>query len=175
MFARSFMTFVMLSIFSVMLWIGWGYPPAARFMILVVGVPAVALCVLQLVLDLTKNAPPPKPAAEFAAIEGEQTLPPETMIRREIIMWTYFLSFMGLILFFGFWIAIPILLFTFLTFMANVKWTNSLLTTIISTVAIYGFFEALLEMRLHRGFLMPQLLEGLEKYEVLAPFLKLLS
>lgn len=175
MVARSFMTIVMLSIFVVMVAISWSYPAGARFMILVVGLPAIGLCLLQLILDTTKSAPPSKPSAEFAPIEGEQVLPPETMLRREIIMWAYFLSFMGLILFFGFWVAIPALVFTFLTFMAEVKWTKSLLTTIITSTIIYGFFEALLEMRLHRGFLTPIILEELEKIEALAPLIKWLG
>ena len=49
---RTPMTFVMFAIFATMVYVSFGYPEGARFMPLVVGVPALLLCALQLFLDL---------------------------------------------------------------------------------------------------------------------------
>ena len=46
------MTLVMLTIFAVMVFIASGYPANARFMPFVVGIPAIGLCLLQLLLDI---------------------------------------------------------------------------------------------------------------------------
>jgi hypothetical protein len=56
------MTFVMLAIFVVMVAIATTYPAGARFMPFVVGIPAIMLCLLQIVLDLraSKQAEGPK-------------------------------------------------------------------------------------------------------------------
>ena len=64
--SRSVMTLAMLGIFVVLVFIASGYPPNARFMPFVVGVPAIGLCILQLVLDqrgrrTTLDAGPPAP------------------------------------------------------------------------------------------------------------------
>ena len=48
---RSTMTLVMLVIFVTLVWIATGYPANSRFMPFVVGIPAIGLCLLQLVLD----------------------------------------------------------------------------------------------------------------------------
>jgi len=45
------MTLVMLTIFTAFVFIASGYPANARFMPFVVGIPAIGLCILQLVLD----------------------------------------------------------------------------------------------------------------------------
>ena len=52
------MTLVMLAIFTAMVGVATTYPPAARFMPFVVGIPAIALCLLQLALDLYRRRAP---------------------------------------------------------------------------------------------------------------------
>jgi hypothetical protein len=168
------MTLIMTAIFVVMLAIAWAYPPGSRFMVLVVGIPAIALCLLQLTIDLS-SGDRPRRAPLSEAGQDEDELPRAVRIRREIIVWGYFLGFIGITLFFGFWVAIPLLIFTFLWLMADVRFLPALITAAISTPMLFLFFEKLLETQLHRGFLMPQVWEALEKIEALAPVLKLLG
>ena len=49
------MTLVMLAIFVSMVGVATAYPPPARFMSFVVGIPAIGLCLLQLGLDLYRR------------------------------------------------------------------------------------------------------------------------
>ena len=176
MLARSTMTLVMMAIFLTMLAIAWSYPPGSRFMVLVVGIPAVGLCLLQLAIDFFSSGDNRPSFSGEGGMVGEQEaeLPRDVQIRREIAVWSFFLGFIALVLFFGFWIAIPILLFSFLWLQAGLRFLTSLATAVVSTPLLYLFFEKLLETQLHRGFLTPLFLEELEKIEALAPLIQLL-
>ena len=87
------MTLVMLTIFVVMTGVAMTYPEGARFQPLVIGLPAIALCLLQLVLDMLA-----KPAGDVAA-STPATLRPESgpppALRRELIVWSYLLGFVA--------------------------------------------------------------------------------
>lgn len=176
MLARSTMTLFMMAIFLAMLAIASTYPAGSRFMVLVVGIPAVALCLLQLIIDFTRGPSNKKPFSEAGLGENdEDEMPPSVMVKREIIVWGFFLSFIAIVLFFGFWVAVPLLLFTFLWLQAGVGFLKSFLTAAIATPVLFVFFEKLLETQLHRGFWTPQILEELAKVEAVAPYLKLLG
>src|SRR5687767_10220612 len=102
--SRFIMTVAMLIIFTVMVAIGSRYPAGARFMIFVVGFPAIGLCLLQLFLDFreSRNAARgpsdeiPTTLPEAAAMQMNMTgagltveaYTPE-VVRRELIVWGY--------------------------------------------------------------------------------------
>ncbi len=177
-YSNSTMTLALLAIFVVMVAIATSYPAGARFMTFVVGLPAIALCLLQLTLDARdrrRTAEPERgpseleiaqqrvsqkvghtvqfdvPAADIAG--DEAPLDPQTKLRRELAVWAYFLALIGGILLFGFYMAIPVFLFTFLRFQAGAKWTTTLLLTAIASTIIYLAFEKVLRVPLHPGFL----------------------
>ena len=52
------MTLLMLVIFTVMVGVASTYPPGARFMPYTIGIPAIALCLLQLALDYYRSRHP---------------------------------------------------------------------------------------------------------------------
>jgi hypothetical protein len=179
------MTFVMLAIFVVMVGIASGYPPNARFMPFVVGLPAIALCLLQAALDLRERRQVAEEAdgrGAFAQAEEtvsriaghkvefevareplpvlETDVPPESeTVRRELIMWGYFLGFIGGILVFGFWVAIPIFLVAFLRFQAKSSWRTALALGLVASVALFLIFEKGLKVTLHPGFVSEYLLD----------------
>jgi hypothetical protein len=151
-------------------------------MTFVVGLPAIALCLLQLTLDARdrrRSAGPERGPSELeiaqqqvaqkvghavqfdvtaASIADEGApLDPHTKLRRELVVWGYFLALIGGVLLFGFHIAIPVFLFAFLRFQAGAKWTTTLLLTVIATAAIYFAFERVLRVPLHPGFLADQI------------------
>jgi Tripartite tricarboxylate transporter TctB family len=173
------MTLVMLVIFVALVSIASGYPANARFMPFVVGLPAIGLCLLQLVLDVrerrrvTVAADPRNPfkkaeeavsriagrPVEFevareqpaAVVETDRPLEGE-IVRRELVLWGYFLGFVAGILLFGFWVAIPVFLVSFLRFQAGSSWRTSLVLGVVASIALFFIFEKGLRVTLHPGF-----------------------
>jgi hypothetical protein len=137
------MTVVMLSVFVAMVGIASQYPPDARFMPLIVGIPAIALCLLRLGLDfrdaLRSKAPAP-------AAHDERT------VRREMIMWAYFIGLVGGLLLFGFLLAIPVFVVVFLRHWAQTSWRFALGLTATASVILYTVFVRVLGVALHPGF-----------------------
>jgi tripartite tricarboxylate transporter TctB family protein len=171
------MTLAMLLIFTVMVGVASTYPPAARFMPFTVGIPAIALCLLQLALDLYRRRHPEAEEAGDALKQAENQvarmtgrrvhfeMPSENAmftdgphderarVRREIVVWGYFLGLIAAILLFGFRIAVPVFLIAFLRFQAETSWRNALAYGGLGALAMYMLFEKVLKVSLHTGFL----------------------
>jgi Tripartite tricarboxylate transporter TctB family len=189
-YSNSAMTLVMLGIFLVLVGIATRYPAEARFMPFVVGIPPILLCLIQLVLDARDRrraaaevvdtrsefekaqdkvsqlvgrqvafdmAKEPQPAAAEPKLTHAET------VRRELVLWGYFLGFIAGILLFGFWVAIPVFLVTFLRFQAKSSWTMSLLLGIGASIALYFVFERGLKVQVHRGFVVTYVLDRLDQ------------
>jgi len=177
-YSNSVMTVVMLAIFVVLVGLASGYPPGARFMPLVVGIPAIVLCLLQLALDARERR---RGAAEISDTRSElekagekvsrmvgrrvdfrishefmpgvgPEISPQEMVRRELVLWGYFLGFIAGIIVFGFWAAIPVFLVAFLRFQAKAGWLFSLGLGIGASVLMSFVFERLFRVVLHTGF-----------------------
>jgi Tripartite tricarboxylate transporter TctB family len=171
---------IMLAIFAVLVAVASGYPADARFMPFVVGVPAIGLCLLQIVLDARRRPRPAEAAparGSFAVAEetvsrmaghkvefdvareqlpGAQAVPdllPREMVRRELAMWAWFLGFVAGVLLFGFWISIPVFLVAFLRVQAKAKWRLALVLGVAATVILFLAFEKAFRIEVHPGFL----------------------
>jgi hypothetical protein len=178
-YSNSFMTVVMLAIFVVLVAIAAGYPPRARFMPFVVGIPAIVLGLVQLFLDARERHRKANEVAdtrseaekaeervsamvgrrvdfqishEFMAGVGDE-MPAEEMRRREIVMWSYFLAFIAGLILFGFWPVIPVFLVVFLRFQAKSSWVFSLGLGLGVTAVMYVVFERLFRVVLHTGII----------------------
>lgn len=183
-YSNSSMTLVMLGIFVVMVAVASRYPPEARFMPFVVGIPAILLCLLQLVLDARARRRPPASADARSDIERAQAtasqivghqvefgapgLPEPQLssterVHRELILWGYFLSFIAGIVLFGFWVAIPLFLVSFLRFQAKASWRTALLLGTGASVALFLMFEWGLKAQVHRGFVTSFVLDQLSR------------
>jgi Tripartite tricarboxylate transporter TctB family len=171
------MTLVMLAIFIAMVGIASTYPPPARFMAFVVGIPAIGLCLLQLGLDLYRSrAAEPADgrseiekardeAARYAGRRVEFAMPSENVMfadadrdpretmRRELVVWGWFMGFVVGVLLFGFHVSVPVFLIGFLRFQAGANWRTALLYGGAGAVAMYVLFERVLRVSLHNGFL----------------------
>lgn len=145
---RVAFTLVMLAILVAMVGMAARYPPDARFMPWVVGIPAIALCLLQLGRDLH--------AARRAAgaVQGERR-----RARREAAMWAYFLGLVGGILLFGFLVAVPVFLLAFLRHWARARWPLALGLVAAGSVICYLVFVQGLNVALHQGFATQYVLE----------------
>ena len=158
---------VMLLIFSTMVGIATQYPADARFMPFVVGIPGIALCLLQLGLDAARaydghfmNYFRTAPKAGKPAETLEAELPefgPHTA-KSELRMWGYVVCFIAAVLGVGFYVSIPVMLVTFLRREAKASWRSALLFGLGATVVLYLMFGVLLQIRLHPGFLTPLIL-----------------
>lgn len=174
----TWLTLVMLVIFSTMVAMATQYPPRAAMMPLIVGIPGIALCAIQLLIDFgtasgwfskIKSRPqagselPPEAAAllaESAAEEEEPEFGAHT-VRNELVMWGYFIAFIAGVLFFGFMPAIPILVGAYLFHQARTSWWVALLAAATSLGVLYFLFEIVLRFQLHRGLWTPQILAAL--------------
>ena len=176
---RTPMTFVMFAIFATMVYVSFGYPEGARFMPLVVGVPALLLCALQLFLDL-RAAPQQTEAGkdersemqlaedrvsqmtgrhmEFDAaniapgFKVEENSASEAA-KREKVVWAYIAGFVAAILAFGYYIAAPLFLFFYLRGEAQCSLKKAALYAAIGSAIILGGLNFGLKLKLFTGLL----------------------
>lgn len=182
------MTVVMLAIFSVMVGIAWQYPPQSRFMPFVVGIPAIALCLLQLYLDFCRSRRVKEPAAaaprgkneklrekisritggkidlDFARarLSTAQSTPDSSgTVRRELALWGYFLGLVGGVLLFGFMVTIPVFIVVFLRRRAKTSWAFALGLAAAASTVLYLILIQGLKVSPHPGFVTEFILERL--------------
>ena len=167
-------TVLMAVIFATMVAIASQYPPEARFMPLLVGIPGLALCLLQILLDVSKargglggyrfhkapKAGRPADVASMEAVVSEEEFGPQTA-KSEIVMWGYFLGFVAMLLAFGYYVAVPLMLVTFLKREAGKSWAFALILGIGASLTLYLVFASTLQIRLHPGFLTPTIMTAL--------------
>lgn len=184
-YSNSFMTVLMLLIFTSMVLIASRYPAGARFMPFVLGFPAITLCLLQLFLDArerhrSKQSDGGKSDVEKAQetvskavghevhfdvgnilMPGQEDISPQEQIRREAIAWGYFLAFILGIILFGFHISVPVFLITFLRLRAKATWTLTLGLTAFASFVLFYAFEYVLRISLHPGFITDRVMDAL--------------
>ncbi len=176
--AKNPMTIAMLAIFLIMVGIASTYPPGARFMPFVVGVPAIMLCLLQMVLDArnARQAPEPKDRRSEMEIAEERVsqmtgrqltfeavhLAPEITVSEnptgvressEWRIWGYVLALIAGLLFFGYMATIPIFLLLFLRWQARCSWARAATYAAIGASTLYLIFIYTLRFQFHQGFI----------------------
>jgi len=161
---KIFMSAVMLAIFVVMVGIASQYPPQARFMPLVVGIPGVALCLLQLFLEFRASRRPRASAptgirSELEKVPVQSGLLKAGETRREIVLWACFIGLVGSLILFGFWVTIPVFLAVFLRYYAEKSWRYSLGLGAAATALLFLVFHKALGVVLHGGFITDYLLD----------------
>jgi len=178
------MTLVMLAIFIAMVAIASQYPPPARFMPFLIGIPAIVLCLLQLYLDFRSPGRIQAPADTMSEIKKAQEeisriagrridfeIAPENLaaaaqatsrsqtVHREMIMWVYFLGLVGGVLLFGFLLALPVFLVVFLRHWAKTSWRFAFGLSAAASLILYLVFIQGLHVVPHPGFVTDYLLE----------------
>jgi hypothetical protein len=184
--AKNPMSIAMLAIFVVMVGIASTYPAGARFMPFVIGIPAILLCLLQMVLDIraARQAPEEKDhrsemeiaEQRVSEMTGRQMtfeaahMAPEitvsenpTGIResREWLIWGYILALVGGVLFFGYTITIPVFILLFLRWEAKCSWFKAALYAGVGATLLLALFSYGLRFQLHRGFITERLMDFL--------------
>lgn len=140
---------LMLAIFASMVAVASQYPPQARFMPLVVGIPGMVLCIFELARELRNAARRRAGDHDGAAAES----PLAGTVRREIVLWTYFIAFVAALILVGFWVSIPVFLLLFLRFAAGESWRFSACLAVLGTALLFLVFHKGLGVALHPGFI----------------------
>ena len=178
---RTRFTLLMFCIFAVMVVIALGYGWPANLLPLVIGVPGIVLTLVQTCIDVAdykKVGGVIDPRTDFEkymddiskhtggkvqmelkeGTKGFQTLVEDHSVmtqdrnRREIILFGYFFSLLGLVLLFGFWIGYPIFMLAFLRFYSGESWKLSAALTFGSFAVMYSLLVMVLEQVLFEGF-----------------------
>jgi hypothetical protein len=176
---RIVIAFVMFAIFVVMVGVALTYPPQARFMPLVVGLPGIALTLFELTREV-RRALHPEMAVEsesgssslpgdISRLIGQESAPlsqpdapklsPAEETRRERILLTYFTGLILGILFFGFLVAVPVFIATFLREREKASWRFAILSAVATDVLLYAIFLRGLGVDLHNGFITEWLMD----------------
>lgn len=183
LFRNSPMTLVMLAIFGTMVGFAMTYPPGARFMPFVVGIPAILLCLIQIVLDAraAKEARGPRDNRNEMEIAEERVarmtgrsvtfeaahMAPQLTVSenptgiaksREFIIWLYILSLVGGILLFGYVVSVPLFILLFLRWEAGCSWLRAALFAGVGSAFLLLTFLYVLKFQLHQGFLTERVL-----------------
>ncbi len=138
------MCLVMLAVLGGMVFMAAGYPPEARFLPFVIGIPAVALTLIQFGVELRRAA------AAAPARNADET---GGRLRREAGMFLYLVGLMAAILLFGFIIAPPLFVAVFLRLREKESWAVTLGGAAATLAMLYVMFETLLELSLYQGAL----------------------
>jgi hypothetical protein len=185
-YSNSYMTLLMLVVFTGMVLVASRYPAGARFMPFVIGFPAIALCLLQLFLDARERRLARLGAIADAGLSdveraeqqvsravghqvhfdvGNMLLPsdagidPREHLRRETIAWAYFLALILGIILFGFHVSVPLFLLLFLRYRAGVSWKMTIAGTALASFVLFFAFERVLHLPLHPGFITERVLD----------------
>lgn len=134
---RLAMSVMMLAIFVFFVGQALAFREGARAMPLLVGIPAILLCLLQIALDLRKRG--------GAIVQSATLLAQE----RPIILWL--LAFFLAIIAFGFAYGAPLLVVAYLYFAARERPIVALAGGAFSIIVLSFVFERLLQVQLFEG------------------------
>ncbi|MEW9837731.1 hypothetical protein [Mesorhizobium marinum] len=160
---------LLLAVFGWMVAFAFVYPKGARLMPVAVGLVGAALCLLQIAVDLgaaRRNRmgryfrAAPKLGRPELHDAGMPKLGAHTL-SSEIAMWASFLAFIAGLLAFGFYVAVPALLFFFLWRQAGTRFATATMAAAGGLIAMALIFGTLFGFELFPGLVWPALLRSL--------------
>jgi hypothetical protein len=154
------LTLLLLVLFASMLAIGLQYPAEARLVPVTVSLLGLALCLVQLAFDIGSarqahfaerfHAAPKLGRPDLPTDDPEE--PAAEIAQRELLMWGYFLAFVAALLSFGFYVAAPAMIFSYLWRRAQVKWPHALVVSVAAIAVMYCIFSGIFRFVLFQGF-----------------------
>ena len=125
------------------------WPLKARLFPLVTAIPLLVLALVQLFLDLRGKAEATESPASDIALSTD--VPPAIARRRTLLTFTWMAAFVALVFLVGFPLAVPIFLFSYLTLQSGESFLSSLVLTVAAWGFFYGVFERLLRLPFGAG------------------------
>ena len=147
-------SFAALIFFCVFVYVAQEWRLQARLYPWAIGIPMVVLAVIQVILDLKGIKAKESSDATPVDFQFTKEIDPVTAKKRAIVMFSWLVGFFALILLFGFPIAIPLMMFTYLRFQGRESWGLSIALTVIAWLFFYGLFVKLLTLPFPDGMVM---------------------
>ena len=118
---------------------------------LTVSIPLIVLAAVQVILDLLGK----REIASGAAVDMEFSadVTPEQARSRAIGIFLWAAGFILLVFFVGFPVAVPLFMFSYLSFQSRVGWLLSVTLTAAAWLFFYGLFERLLNLPFEQGLI----------------------
>jgi hypothetical protein len=129
----------------------WAWPLKAALFPLVMGIPLLALALVQLVLDLRGNTEAVEGPVMDLALSAE--VAPELARRRTRLIFAWMAAFVVLVFLVGFPLAVPLFVFSYLMLQSEAGWWRSLALTAAAWGFFYGLFERLLRFPFGTGLI----------------------
>jgi hypothetical protein len=118
-----------------------------------IGIPMLILALIQVILDL--KGVEAKQSSDGAPVDFQfqQNVDPAVAKRRTTTMFAWFFGFFFAILFLGFTIAIPLMVFTYLKIQSKEPWLLSIVLTVVASLCFWGLFVRLLNLPFPDGLI----------------------
>lgn len=131
---------------------GLRWPFKTALFPLIIGISVFLMAIANLLLNLSrkKERAPRQAAMDFKLSEDVE---PAVALRRTLVSFGWIIGFFLMILFLGFPIAVPLLVFSYLRFQADEGWRISLLLTALTWGFFHGLFVSLLHVSFPEGWL----------------------
>jgi len=140
--------FLMTLIFLVMVLLATQYPPDARMLPLVIGIPGTILCFIQLGFELLASYRKLPSSSDSANLKIETT-----NLKKEVAFFLWFPAFIISVLLIGFLATALIMVFLFLRMSQRESMKLSMGLSVGGTLVLYLVFELILAMPLFSGFI----------------------
>lgn len=127
----------------------WGWTFKAGLFPLAVSIPLIVLAAAQLLLDLfgkAETANGPSVDLEFGA-----DVPPEVARRRVIGILLWIAGFILLVFLFGFPVAVPVFMLSYLGLQSRAGWWQSIGLTVVAWGFFYIVFQRLIRLQFEAG------------------------
>src|SRR3954463_7746961 len=125
------------------IWRGRAWPLKAKLFPLVIGIPLFCLAAAEVLWVLLGRKD-----AEAAGLQLSADQPAGVALRRTLLAAAWAIGFFAAIILFGFQIAVPLLVFSYIRLQGKESW----LFTIVFTAAVWAFFYGLFDLVLHLPF-----------------------
>jgi putative tricarboxylic transport membrane protein len=137
--------------FCVFVYQAQGWRMQARLYPWAIGIPMLILALIQVIMDLKGVKAKQSADATPMDFQFAQDIDPAIAKKRAITMFGWLLGFFVAIVLFGFPIAIPLMMFTYMRFQGKESWVLSIVLTVIAWFFFYGLFVKLLNLPFPEG------------------------
>jgi hypothetical protein len=148
-------TLLVLTVFVAAMLETRNWPFTARLFPWAIGIPAVALCLVQLIADLTRASRD----ESTKELSGILDLPVETGVAKAVVLqraagafgWVF--GFFGGIWLLGFLVTVPLFVWLYLTLQSRERWWVSLSTAALVMLFLVGVFHNILHVHWLEGYI----------------------
>jgi hypothetical protein len=149
--AQCVFSLLIIVILIVGLYAGRDWPArSTRMLPWIVGFPILALSIIHFVLVIVRGREvwlKEKTRAPEDPVGGTEAAPSGPVFKKMVFMWGWLAGLALAIWIFGFLYSVPFFLCFFLKLEAKLGWLVSIIYSILTTVAVYVLFEAVLGIR----------------------------